>query len=54
MKRSMCLAAIFLWIVMMTVGGWFFIKGWTAKGSDGRTEILLAPAERDQILAEMR
>jgi hypothetical protein len=34
--------------------GWFFIRGWTAEGSDGRTEIFLAAAERDQILAEMR
>jgi hypothetical protein len=50
----MCLAAIVLWIMTLTIGGWFFVKGWTAKGSDGRTEILLAPAERDQILAEMR
>jgi cytochrome c556 len=38
----------------LAVAGWFFIKGWTAEGSDGRTEILLAAAERDQILAEMR
>ena len=43
-----------LWVLTITVLGWFFVKGWTAKGSDGRTEILLAAAERDQILAEMR
>ena len=54
MKRSFCLGAIILWIITLTVAGWFFVKGWTAKGSDGRTEILLAPVERDQILAEMR
>ena len=54
MKRSLCLAAILLWILTLAIGGWFFVKGWTVKGSDGRTEILLAPAERDQILAEMR
>ena len=34
--------------------GWVFVKGWTTPGSDGRTAITLAPAERDQILAEMR
>ncbi|MCP9455775.1 MAG: hypothetical protein NNA18_06685 [Nitrospira sp.] len=28
--------------------------GWTKPGSDGRTEILLAPSEQDQIPAEMR
>ena len=32
----------------------FFVKGATMSSSDGRTEIALAPAERDQILSEMR
>jgi cytochrome c556 len=54
MKRKVCLTAVLLWIMTLAIGGWFFVKGWTTKGSDGRTEILLAPAERDQILAEMR
>lgn len=54
MKQSLCMAAVILWIVTLTAVGWFFVKGWTVKGSDGRTEILLAAAERDQILAEMR
>ncbi len=54
MKPIVCVAAVILWIVTLTTAGWFFVKGWTAKGSDGRTEILLAPVERDQILAEMR
>ena len=34
--------------------GWFFVKGWTVKGTDGRMEISLAPSERDLILGEMR
>jgi cytochrome c556 len=54
MKQNVCLAAILLWLMTLTIGGWFFVKGWTAKGSDGRTEILLAAAERDLILGEMR
>ena len=54
MKSRWCTAVFVLWILTITVLGWFFIKGWTAEGSDGRTEILLAVAERDQILAEMR
>jgi cytochrome c556 len=54
MKRRLCLVAIILWFVTLTAAGWLFVKGWTAKGNDGRTEILLAPVERDQILAEMR
>lgn len=54
MKSRWCTSVFVLWILTVTVLGWFFIKGWTAEGSDGRTEILLAAAERDQILAEMR
>ena len=43
-----------MWVITIAVLGWVFIKGLTTKGSDGRTEILLAAVERDQILAEMR
>ncbi len=52
--RTMCTAVGILWVVTIALIGWLFIKGWTAPGTDGRTEILLAPAERDLILAEMR
>ena len=54
MKTSLCSIAIGLWIVGVGVLAWFFIKGVTTPGSDGRTEIALASAERDLILAEMR
>ena len=54
MKQIVCATAVILWIAIVVAAGWFFVKGWTAKGSDGRTEILLAPVEREQILAEMR
>jgi len=54
MKSRWCTSVFVLWILTVTVLGWSFIKGWTAEGSDRRTEILLAAAERDQILAEMR
>ncbi|MBX3302160.1 MAG: cytochrome c [Nitrospira sp.] len=54
MKSKACMAAIILWIMTVTAVGWLFVKGWTTEGSDGRAEILLAPVERDQILAEMR
>jgi hypothetical protein len=53
-KQRVCRAAVILWIVTLIAAGWLFVKGWTTTGSDGRTEILLAAAERDQILAEMR
>jgi cytochrome c556 len=48
------MVSVVLWIVTVAAVGWVFVKGWTTKGSDGRVEILLAPVERDQILAEMR
>jgi len=54
MKSRICFVVFFLWVITVVIGGWLFVKGWTVEGSDGRTEILLAPAERDQILAEMR
>lgn len=54
MKTRFCIVAVILWVVTVSGAGWFFVNGWTAKGTDGRTEILLAPAERDLILGEMR
>ncbi|MBX3319124.1 MAG: hypothetical protein KF890_04525 [Nitrospira sp.] len=54
MKSRLCFVVFCLWVITVVFGGWLFVKGWTTEGRDGRTEILLAPAERDQILAEMR
>lgn len=54
MLRKLCVLSVLLWFVTVAAGGWLFVKGWTTTGSDGRVEILLAPVERDQILAEMR
>jgi hypothetical protein len=46
--------ALLLWLVTVCVLGWFFIRGNTAAGTDGRTAIVLKPGERDFVLAEMR
>lgn len=54
MNRGLCVTVAALWVVTVLAAGWFFVKGWTTKGTDGRIEIVLAMAERDQILAEMR
>ncbi len=43
-----------LWALTIAIAAWLFVQGQTRPGTDGRTEIVLAPAERDQILAEMR
>ena len=54
MKMQMGVVAVLLWVVTVAGAGWFFVKGWTVKGTDGRIEISLAPSERDLILGEMR
>ncbi|MEI8013236.1 MAG: hypothetical protein WCH20_00210 [Nitrospira sp.] len=54
MRSTLCRIALGLWIVTIGVAGWFFVQGWTTEGTDGRREIVLAPAERDLILGEMR
>ncbi len=54
MRSTICWIALGLWIVTIGVAGWFFVQEWTTPGTDGRTEIVLASAERDLILGEMR
>ena len=54
MRSTLCWITLGLWILTIGVAGWFFVQGWTAQGNDGRTHIVLAPAERDLILGEMR
>ncbi|HYM37300.1 MAG TPA: hypothetical protein VES96_02760 [Nitrospiraceae bacterium] len=48
------MAAIVLWVIAASIVGWIFVKGWATQGTDGRTEIALAPSERDRVLREMR
>ena len=50
----LCRITFGLWIVTIGVVGWFFVQGRTTEGTDGRTQIVLAAAERDMILGEMR
>lgn len=47
-------ASLLLWLVTALGAGVLFMRGATAPSSDGRTAILLAPAERDFVLGEMR
>ena len=54
MRSTLCRITLGLWIVTIMVAGWFFVRGWTTPGTDGRMQILLAPAERDLVLGEMR
>ena len=54
MRSTLCRITLGLWIVTIGVAGWFFVQGWTTAGTDGRMHIVLASAERDLILGEMR
>ena len=54
MRSTLCWITLGLWIVTIGLAGWFFVQGWTTQGTDGRMQVVLAPAERDLILGEMR
>ena len=53
-KVSLGMIALIVWFVTVGVAALFFIRGSTAPSSDGRSSIVLAPAERDLVLKEMR
>jgi len=46
--------AVLLWLATIAVFAWFFIRGTTVAGADGRSAIVLQPGERDLVLSEMR
>jgi len=46
--------ALALWLISAGGLGWVFVNGTTAPSADSRTSVLLAPAERNFILGEMR
>jgi hypothetical protein len=52
--RTLTIAALVLWVLTVAGGAWLFFRGYTQPSADGRTAILLAPPERDIVLAEMR
>ena len=54
MKTQICLVMLALWVVTIAAGCVDVHQGMARPGADGRTEIVLASSERDQILAEMR
>lgn len=48
------LIALLLWVATIVVFAWFFVRGNTTAGSDGRTAIVLQSGERDFVMTEMR
>ena len=45
MRSTLCRIKLELWILTIEIAGWFTVQGWTTQGTDGRMDILLAPAE---------
>lgn len=54
LAKRIALVAIVLWVGTIAVFAWFFVRGNTTAGTDGRTAVVLAPAERNLVLGEMR
>lgn len=52
--NKLALVALLLWVATVAVFAWFFIRGNTTAGSDGRAAVVLQPAERDFVMKEMR
>lgn len=52
--RALLLAVAVLAAIIAGLAYKFIVAGSTEKSADGRTAIVLAPAERDLVLAEMR
>ncbi len=52
--RVLGVGTLVLWMITVGVMVGLFVQGHTRPGTDGRTEIILAPAERDLVLEEMR
>lgn len=46
--------ALLLWVVTVAVIAWFFIRGNTTAGTDGRTAVVMQHGERDFVMTEMR
>jgi hypothetical protein len=53
-SNKIAIISLLLWAVTIATFGWFFIRGNTSAGTDGRTVVVLKSVERDLILTEMR
>lgn len=53
-SNKIAVIALSLWVISIAVFAWFFVRGNTTEGTDGRAAIVLQPGERDLVLSEMR
>lgn len=52
--RFLAISALGLWLATIAAAVFMFVEGQTAKGTDGRTAIILNQEEKDLVLTEMR
>ena len=52
--NKLAVFSLLLWLLTVATFAWFFVRGNTTAGTDGRTAIMLHVSERDLILSEMR
>ncbi len=50
----LAIVALVVWAITIPAAVYLFFSGYTTKGSDGREAVLVTPAERDEVLEEMR
>ena len=53
-SNTLAQIALLLWIATAALFAWFFIRGNTTAGDDGRTAVVLQASERSLVLSEMR
>lgn len=53
-SNTLAKIALLLWVATIAVFAWFFIRGNTTVGTDGRTAVVLQISERDFVMKEMR
>ena len=53
-SNKLALFSLLLWGITVAVFAWFFIRGNTVGGTDGRAAVELQTSERDFVLSEMR
>ena len=53
-SNTLAQIALLLWVATVAIFAWFFIRGNTIAGDDGRTAVVLQASERNLVLSEMR
>lgn len=54
MWKKIALGSLVLWVVTLSVAGYFFVKGSGKTAADGRLAVTLKRDERNLVLTEMR